>query len=287
MRLHNWTAREIAKANPKWDDEQVFQTARNTTMVILLQVVVSDYIRQISPLDLPLGIYPGMGKGQDWYRPNRIHFEFNLLYRWHGLVPDIFPFLPDADEPAVNFNRFRHNNRWLLDQGIASAVDQMSKVPAGRMKMGNTPRQMRMVKRDTLRLMREGNLASYNAYRKQFNLEPMTTFEELTGETELARKLRDLYGHIDKLEWYIGMLSEKHAHNMIMGDMLYFMVAHDAFTHAITNPLLAEDVFNEATFSPTGWQILQETKTLSDIMEKVAPPRAGQRVDFGFPGAVF
>ncbi len=286
LRKHNWVARQISQANPTWDDEKVFQFARNTTIVLLLQVVVSDYIRTISPLDLPLGIYPGMGKGQDWYRPNRIHFEFNLLYRWHGLVPDGFPFLPDAEEPEKNFNRFRHNNGWLLNKGVAAAVHELAQVPAGRMTMGNTPRQMRMVKRDTLRLMRSANLASYNAYRERFGLDPVESFENLTGEKELSAKLAQLYGNdISRLEWYIGMLCEKHAQNMIMGDMLYYMVAHDAFTHAITNPLLADDVFREETFSPTGWAIIQETKTLADIMAKVAPPSPGQRVNFTYPGA--
>ena len=281
MRQHNWIARKIGAAHPDWDDEKVFQLARNTNIVLLLKVVVSDYIRQISPLDLPLGIYPGMGNGQDWYRPNRIHIEFNLLYRWHGLVPDLFPFLPNANDPVKNFTRFRHNNRWLMDNGVAATVDAFSRVPAGRMIMGNTPLQLRMVKRDTLRLMRASKLASFNAYRRCFSLEPVTSFEELTGEKVLSAKLADLYDNdIEKLEWYIGMVSEKHAQNMIMGDMLFYMVAHDAFTHAITNPLLAPDVFNVDTFDKVGWDIINETTTLDDILARVAPPSEGQRAGF-------
>ena len=281
LRQHNWVARKIAAAHSDWDDEKVFQLARNTTIVLLLKVVVSDYIRQISPLDLPLGIYPGMGAGQDWYRPNRIHIEFNLLYRWHGLVPDLFPFLPDADDAAKNFDRFRHNNKWLMDQGVAATVDAFSRVPAGRMTMGNTPKQLFMVKRDTLQLMRSAKLASFNAYRTCFNLEPVKSFEELTGEKVLSAKLSALYDDdIEKLEWYIGMVCEKHAQNMIMGDMLFYMVAHDAFTHAITNPLLAEGVFNERTFGKEGWEVINKTSTLDDILARVAQPTGEQRTSF-------
>ena len=281
LRQHNWIARKISAAHSDWDDEKVFQLARNTTIVLLLKVVVSDYIRQISPLDLPLGIYPGMGTGQDWYRPNRIHIEFNLLYRWHGLVPDLFPFLPDADDPVMNFNRFRHNNGWLMENGVAATVDAFSRVPAGQMIMGNTPRQLRMVKRDTLRLMRSSKLASYNAYRTCFNLEPVGSFEELTGEKVMSAKLAQLYNNdIEKLEWYIGMVCEKHAQNMIMGDMLFYMVAHDAFTHAITNPLLATDVFNEQTFGKVGWDVINQTTTLDEILARVAPPSGDQRTSF-------
>lgn len=285
LRHHNWVARKIGVANPSWDDEKVFQLTRNTMIVLILRVVVSDYIRHISPLNLPLGIYKGVGDHQNWYRPNRIHFEFNILYRWHGFVPDIFPFLPDTDDPKVNFARFRHNNAWLLQNGVAAALHEFSKVPAGRMMMGNTPALLRMVKRDTLRLMRDGDLASYNAYRKRFGLKEAETFEEVTGETKLAAELSRLYGDdIDALEWYIGMVSEQHGHNMIMGDLMFNMVAHDAFTHALTNPLLANDVYKPATFSQTGWDIIHDTTTLSEIVARVAPLSDGQVMGLSVTG---
>lgn len=54
LRQHNQIAREMAKANPDWDSDRVFETTRNTMIVILLNVVVSDYVRHISPLSLPL-----------------------------------------------------------------------------------------------------------------------------------------------------------------------------------------------------------------------------------------
>ena len=129
--------------------------------------------------------------------------------------------------------------------------------------------------------MRSSKLASFNAYRKRFNLEPVTSFEDLTGEKELSAKLAELYNNdIEKLEWYIGMLCEKHAQNMIMGDMLFYMVAHDAFTHAVTNPLLAADVFNEQTFGKEGWEIINKTTTLDEILARVAPPTGSQRTSF-------
>ena len=46
------------------------------------------------------------------------------------------------------------------------------------------------------------------------------------------------------------------------------MVAVDAFSQALTNPPLSEDVFNEATLTPLGWRIIQETANLSQILER-------------------
>jgi prostaglandin-endoperoxide synthase 2 len=38
----------------------------------------------------------------------------------------------------------------------------------------------------------------------------------------------------------------------MVGELLTCVDANDAFTQAVTNPLLARSVFNEATFTKTG-----------------------------------
>ena len=54
----------------------------------------------------------------------------------------------------------------------------------------------------------------------------------------------------------------------MMGELLTTMVANDAFTQALTNPLLARNVFNEATFSPAGMKIINETSSLQQILAR-------------------
>jgi prostaglandin-endoperoxide synthase 2 len=49
------------------------------------------------------------------------------------------------------------------------------------------------------------------------------------------------------------------------------MVAVDAFSQALTNPLLSEHVFNPATFSEVGWNAIRTTKTLTALLERNAP----------------
>ena len=56
-----------------------------------------------------------------------------------------------------------------------------------------------------LELTRDLKLQGFNAYRKRFNLAPYTSFEEFTGDKEFAAVLEDLYGHIDAMEYYVGM----------------------------------------------------------------------------------
>jgi prostaglandin-endoperoxide synthase 2 len=57
----------------------------------------------------------------------------------------------------------------------------------------------------------------------------------------------------------------------MMGELMTTMVANDAFTQALTNPLLARNVFNEATFSPAGMKIVAGTSSLSQIIRRNSP----------------
>ena len=51
-----------------------------------------------------------------------------------------------------------------------------------------------------------------------------------------------------------------------MGELLKAMVANDAFTQALTNPLLAKAVYNANTFSDEGLSIINNTDCLADII---------------------
>ena len=46
------------------------------------------------------------------------------------------------------------------------------------------------------------------------------------------------------------------------------MVAVDAFSQALTNPLLSTAIFRRETFSDAGWAAIQATDRLSDIVER-------------------
>ena len=59
------------------------------------------------------------------------------------------------------------------------------------------------------------------------------------------------------------------------------MVALDAFSQALTNPLLSENVFNETTFSPEGMKIIESTKSLRDIAARNTAANADMLVSFG------
>lgn len=269
LREHNRIAGVLQAAHSapgdEWDDERLFQTARNVTIVLLLKIVISDYIVHIAPLEFRLEAVPGMAEREAWYRTNWIAVEFALLYRWHDLIPATVRF-GDAERDS---EALRRNNAWLMEVGVDRVLLDASRQLAGRMGLGNTAAFLYEIRRLSIDMARKCQLQPYNAYRRHYGLEPVRSFDALTGDMERATALRALYGDIDKLEWFVGIFAEDFGPDEIMGELLNTMVANDAFTQALTNPLLSKAVFNHPdTFAPEGRAIVDATSSLADIVAR-------------------
>ena len=277
LREHNRICGELARAHPDWDDERLFQTARNVMIVILLKIVAGDYVGHISSIDFPFKVVPGMAEKEQWYRTNWISIEFDLLYRWHSMVPEQLM----VEGTGYTSDQYRNNPKMLVDYGVDRLVTAASRQYAGRIGMKNTPemffapmpKQMpdgtidnRSIHERTVQMGRDFKLQPYNAYRRAFSLPPLKSFDELTDDPDLKRRLEELYGHIDALEWHAGIFAEKHKPLAMMGELLTYMVAYDAFTHALTNPLLSENIYGPDTFSTVGLRIIEATNTIGDVV---------------------
>src|SRR5450755_767107 len=198
LREHNRVAGILAQENPGWDDERIFQTARNILIVLLLKLVVEEYITHIAPYHLPLEAVPLIADRELWNRPNWCAIEFNLLYRWHPLVPDTI----GTGQGALDAGGFRNNNPLVLEEGIEAITAMCSKEPAGRIGLRNTPAFLvdsstpdwPSVEQVTVALMRNARLRSFNDYREAYGLPRLTSFDELTSDVQLRRQLEALYG---------------------------------------------------------------------------------------------
>jgi prostaglandin-endoperoxide synthase 2 len=302
LREHNRIAGELAREyeqgreRPVWGrpmspadlDERLFQTTRMIMIVLLLKIVVEEYIRHIAPHDPPLQVVPGMVAKKPWNRSSWIAVEFNLLYRWHMLVPDTVT----TEDGVVDAKDFlRDNNQLVLDRGIEWLMAQCSRSRAARIGLFNTPAFLTdrrapdhpAVEERSIALMRFARLQTYNAYRQRFGMAPKKDFADLTSDAVVQARLAELYGNIDNLEWYVGIWAEDHPDDQMMGDLLTVMVGYDAFTQALTNPLLAPQVFNEATFTRAGMRVIKKTRSLQQILARNAadPAAAFTRFTYG------
>ncbi|NJB82488.1 peroxidase family protein [Wenyingzhuangia aestuarii] len=278
LRLHNKIARQLEKEY-NWGDEQIFQTTRNILIVILIKVVVEDYVNHLKPFKwMKFELDTTYAPKKNWYRNNWISTEFNLLYRWHSMIPDHMQF---NGKVYATKDVFRFNNQFVEENSITSILEQLSYQKAGKMTLMNTPDFMKEAELMTLFISRASKLTSYADYCEQFS-GSMTKFfnarpkkmSDITKDKDQLSILNSLYdGDVEKVDLVIGALAQDPPKNPlyeekpILGNLMLQMIASDAFSHALTNPLLSENVFNEQTFSPLGWKLIQQFSSVKSIVD--------------------
>ena len=280
LREHNRLCGVLESAYPAWDDERVFQTARNVNIVQLIKIVIEEYINHISPYWFRLRADPTPCYEAGWNRENWISVEFNLLYRWHSLVPEAATWNGQVQPMAGA----RFGNAPLLADGLGVALDSASCSEVWRLGLRNTPEMLRPVELASVQQGRTNRLASYNDYRERMGYPRVTRFEQISGDPEIVEGLRRLYGDVDRLEFFVGLFAEDLPDRSAVPPLIGRMVALDAFSHALTNPLLSPHVYNEETFTPAGWASIAATSTLRELAERNVPNGlSGLRVSMDHP----
>jgi prostaglandin-endoperoxide synthase 2 len=266
IREHNRIAREIRTHN-KWDSDRVFETTRNTMIVLLIKIVIEDYINHITPIKFPLYMESGIGMNERWYRQNWMSVEFNLLYRWHSLVPSVVKVGGD-DQP---FSAMKWDTSPITEHDLAFLFDEASGQACSTIDLLNTDTSMLDIEQKSMYVARQTQLASFNAYRERCGLPRLRNIEDLSSQEKVRAALRACYGDINKVEFFPGLFAEDVREGSTLPPLMTTMVAVDAFSQALTNPLLAPGIFGPDTFSVQGMQAIKDTKSLQDIVRRNTP----------------
>ena len=270
LREHNRLCRDLAAEHPDWDDERLFQTARMIVTVLEIKIVVEEYINHIyAPPDEPtrprvFALDHEFAENESWYRANRIAIEFDLLYRWHALIPDRVQIDGTVYEPR----EFLTNNAPLVAHGLDTVLLQLCAQPAGELCLFNTPDFLLGAEHQAIKMGRDFRLRPFNEYRARFSLEPVADYAALTPNGSVASTLEALYPDIDRLEFLVGLYAETPTGGGLFGELMTAMVAYDAFTQALTNPLLSRNVFGEETFTRYGMDTIRSTRSLDDVWRR-------------------
>lgn len=163
--------------------------------------------------------------------------EFVSVYRMHPLLPDRIDVRAAADgarlatfilgaeddgDPLDVVGPFARS-RALKFAGMADLFYSLGIANPGALVLHNYPDWMRRLRRrtsdgevdeiidlaaiDILR-DRERGVPRYNRFRELFHLPRVKSFEELTSNAQWARELRDVYGHVDRVDLMVGMFAE-------------------------------------------------------------------------------
>ena len=277
LREHNRLAAILESGNPGWDDERVFQIARNILIVMFIKIVIEDYINHINTSVFKFIADPEVAWKAKWNRPNWMTAEFSLLYRWHSLIPEALVW---GGQPLPSW-QLTLDNSLLVRDGLATAFAEISGNNAAALGLGNSAAFLLKAEEKAIDQARLNNIATYNDYRRAMDMDPAKSFAELVGKTKdqpekarraaLAANLQQLYGTVDNVEFYVGLFAEPRETNGPLPDLLLAMVAMDAFSQALTNPLLSEHVYGDPenralAFTPAGLVEIENTKRLRDVL---------------------
>lgn len=268
LREHNRICDVLKQKAGLTDDEQLFQTARNVLIVLLIRIVLEEYINHITPYKFQFRLQPGAFEKSIWYRQNWMAIEFDLLYRWHGLVPDSYR-LGGRDVPLT---QTLFANHLLIDHGLGAVLEAASAQTAGRIGLFNTPESLLEVEAASVNQGRVAQLASYNDYRALCRFPRVTSFDQISGDPRVQAGLKEVYGHVDRIEFYPGLFAEDVREHSALPALIGRLVGVDAFSQALTNPLLCAHLYNDRTFTKAGREIIESTPSLSRIVQRSLPP---------------
>ncbi|KDQ18824.1 hypothetical protein BOTBODRAFT_28325 [Botryobasidium botryosum FD-172 SS1] len=173
---------------------------------------------------------------------NACSVEFNLLYRWHSTTSaedetwtnDLFGELFDKKPwDQINtrdfvqaFGRLQAANgtdprQWNVhnlqrgpdgryrDEDLAKILQDSTARPAGAFKARGIPEAMRIIEVMGIGQARQWSVSSLNEFRKFLGLKPFNNFTEWNSDPEIASTAEKLYGDIENLELYPGLVAEE------------------------------------------------------------------------------
>ena len=169
----------------------------------------------------------------------------------------------------------------MIGSGLATSFANISANRTATLGLENSATFLLAAEQSAINQARLNNVAGYNDYRIAMGMEPARNFAAIVGGSDvpaeqarlgaIAARLQALYGHPDNVEFYVGLFAERTEKNGPLPDLVSAMVAMDAFSQALTNPLLSEHVWGNASnrklaFTEAGLEVIDKTKRLRDIL---------------------
>uniref|UniRef100_A0A060TJX0 ARAD1D50600p n=1 Tax=Blastobotrys adeninivorans TaxID=409370 RepID=A0A060TJX0_BLAAD len=243
---------KLTEEEKKWQDEDIFQLARNINVGFFASVVLRDYVAAIlntpranSDWTLDLGAEINKkGNRVERGAGNVVSVEFAVLYHWHAalsaaddkwfeeLIMETLPDLENIEDltpkmftEVVKLHGHKlmstHAKDWTfgnLKRGpdgkfnnaeLAELIKDCIEEPAHEFGAHGTPASFKIVDiLGQLQARNVFNVCTMNEFRRYLNLKPYKSFEEWNPDKETARAAELLYGHIENLELYPGLMAE-------------------------------------------------------------------------------
>jgi len=230
---------------------------------------------------------------------NQVSLEFNYIYRWHPTISqedeqwieDFFKNSLNIDCPEeMSVETFRKSVgewkrklpkdpvKWTFgglerdkdhkfsDAKLAQVLVNGTKWISGNFGARGIPKVFRVIELIGIEGARFSGLCSLNDFRRFLNLVPYESFEHMNPDNpEVAKELKNLYGDIDNVELYPGLMTERtKPTNLGSAFGLPFTISRALLADAINvvrNDRFFTDDFNPHNLTAWGFDQLQTDPT--------------------------
>ena len=274
LREHNRLAEELVALHPDWSDEQLFQRARQINVAQLQAIVYNEYLPALlgkNPLPAYRGYDPSINPGIDRTFSTA---AFRLGHtQLNSEIPRLDPNGEEIPEGNLTLSELFFRSGALVKE---TGIDSILRGLAASSSQKADTRVIEGVRsflfgfganasaRDLVAINiqrgRHNGLADYNTVRSAFGLTPVTSFAEITSDSKKQAALETLYGSVDNIDVFIGILAEDLLPGASVGETIS-VILRDQFWRLRDG----DRFYYENIFSPAEIAQLNNTR-LSDII---------------------
>ena len=276
VREHNLLADELAVAHPQWTDDQLFARARQINIAQYQSIVYNEYLPSILGQDaLPAyggydgGIDPSIDRsfssaafriGHTQLSSDilRLDLEGKTITAGNLGLADVF-FRPVGviQESGID----------PILRGIGSSLSQnvdlklISDVRNLLFTFGphTTGRDLFAINVERGRL---NGVNDYNSVRETYGLGKVDSFDDITSSTQAQQQLAELYGTVDNIDLYVGLLSEDHLPGTAVGETFRTILSEQFLALREGDRFYYQNIFTANEIAEI------EDTSLADIIER-------------------
>lgn len=228
VREHNRLCEELAQDFPFWTDEQLYQHARKLVGGILQAIVFEEWL---SVIGVELPVYNNY---DTLYNPGIMNVFNTAAYRYgHTTINSLFVrmdnegneipqgdimlrdafFNPSCVYEIDGIEPYLVGMATVIEQDFdCKVIDDLRNFLFGQPGSGGLDLVAININRG-----RDRGLPDYNTVRNDFNLSLATDFSDLTSDQLMMESLSFVYGDINKIDPWVGMLSEDQMSDALFG----------------------------------------------------------------------